>query len=118
MRAPSARVLSNNVDIYLSTLAQDADGSYLPTYPTVASMFDVACSVQPQGVEEVFDDQERLTQEYIYEVYFGTMNPGVNPRDKLVWVDFSGVPHTLFVRPSRDNAGRGSVFTVYAVERL
>lgn len=117
MRSPSSRVLANRVDLYLATLGQDADGAPQWTYPAIPTRAGVACSVQAGAVEEVVDEQQRVTQERQYKVMFAAATL-VKPRDKFVYVDSSGVSHTLFARVERDEAGRGAAFMVRAIERV
>lgn len=117
MRSPSSRVLTNTVDIYAGTSAQDADGGPQWTYPAVPTLARVPCSVQAGAVEEITDEQQRVTSERQYKVMFGSATL-VGPRDKLIYVDSSGVTHTLFARIERDEAGRGAAFVVRAIERV
>ncbi len=116
MRSPSARILVNAVDIYTAITGQDADAAYQPTYGPPAQSC-VPCSVQQRDVEEVFDDQNRLTQRLTYHVFFPT-DPHVRPRDKLLWRDSCGRIRTLIVQATRNEAGRDSTFVVRTIERI
>lgn len=122
MRSPSSRVLDNDVDWFASILAQDPAGAYVPTYPAVPTRRAIPCSVQQQQVEEIIEElpggQVRLTRLFRYKVHFGYPDPGVQPRDKLIWRDSRNVSRILIVQPTKDNASRRSMFTVFAVERL
>jgi hypothetical protein len=109
--------LINRVDIYAAVAGQDADGGPTWTYPAVPTRRQVACSVQAGSVEEVVDEQQRVTQERQYGVMFAAATL-VQPRDKMVYVDSSGVSHILFARVERDEAGRGAAFVVRAIERV
>jgi hypothetical protein len=122
MRGPSDRSLKNRVDIYPAISGQDTAGSYVPTYASIPSRAQCPCSVQQQDVEEEIDigvgGQQRLTRVRNYKVIFGSPDPRVRPRDRLVWIDDSGITRFLIVQVTKDNAGRGVVFTVYATERI
>lgn len=117
MRSPSARVLANRADIYAATSAQDGVGGPEFTYPDIATYLAEPCSIQAGAVEEIVDEQQRVTQERQYKVMFGRQL-GAAPRYKLKYVDSLGVSHTLFARVERDEAGRGAAFVVRAIERV
>jgi len=86
------------------------------TYPTAPTYPQVPCTAQAQGFAEVVDDQQRITQIVEWKILLGTAIV-VSPRDKLVFIDQADGIHTMFVEASRDEAGRGSAFTIRAVER-
>ena len=116
MLSPSSMVLINRCDIYPAVTGRDVDGGTAYTYPTRTGA-SVPCSIQAQGVIEVVDDQQRVTQLNEYKVMFANQQD-VSPRDKLVYVDAGGVTRELFVEAQRDEAGRGAAFTVRATERI
>jgi hypothetical protein len=126
MRPPSDFAFKNRVDIYPAISGQDTAGSYVPTYASIPSQSQRPCSVQQQDVEEIIEvqgqdfggGQQRLTRVRNYKVIFGFPDPRVRPRDRLVWIDDSGITRFLIVQVTEDNAGRGAVFTVYATERI
>lgn len=115
MRSPSARILFNTVDIYAGVAGRGSDGEPTFTYPTLTKS-QMPCSVQFIGADEVIDDQQRLTVLNRYKIYF-KVNPAISPRDMIVWVDRADGTHTMFVEAVTDEAGRGLVFKVMAVER-
>lgn len=116
MRSPSARVLRNRVDVYAATAGTDAVNAPTYTYPSVPTRSGVPCSVQAGPVEEVVDEQRRVTQERQYKVMFPGPT-GTKPRDKLIYRDDAGVAHTLIVHVEQDQAGRGAAFVVRCVEK-
>jgi hypothetical protein len=122
MRSPSSRVLRNRVDIYPAISGQDTAGAYVPTYASIPAQAQRPCSVQQQDVEEIVEigpgGQQRLTRVRNYKVMFGSPDPNVRPRARLVWIDDSGVLRYLIVQVTKDNAGRGATFTVHATERI
>lgn len=117
MRSPSARIIVNQVTVYTGALTQDADAAPQWSYAGPPKLEDVSCSIQVGSYEEVFDQQERLCRVNSYTLFF-TFNPGIVPRDLIVWVDTANITHTLFVQQARDEAGRGTAFTVKAIERI
>ena len=115
MRKPSSRIIKNVVDIYKATLTPDTSGGPGYTYPSIPDTAQVRCSVQPDAFE-IVDEQGRVTQESGYAVIF-TFNPGVSPRDLLVWYD-EGTKRDLFAQAVENQAGRNAPWLVRAVERL
>jgi hypothetical protein len=117
MRSPSARVLINRCDIYVSTptTATDADGApqfpigSTPTYPAVP------CTIQGRARVDV-GEQRRVTQITDYVIIFANYIE-VTPRDTLVFNDPLGVRRTCYIESVEDMAGRGAAFKVYAQER-
>lgn len=116
MRSPSARVLINRVDIYAAVVGQDASGAPAFTYPAVTCL-NVACSVQAGAVEEMIDEENRVTRHREYIVMFANATHA-RPRSMIKYKDSTGVVHTLFAQIERDEAGRGAAFTVRATERI
>ena len=116
MLSPSSMVLINRCDIYPAVTGRDVDGGTTYTYPTRTGA-SVPCSIQAQGVLEIIDDQQRITQLGEYKIMFANQQ-AVKPRDKIVYVDPLGVMRELFVEAQRDEAGRGAAFTVRATERI
>ncbi len=115
MQSPSSQVLINSVDIYSASVGRDQDGGYQPTYSLAYS--SVPCTAQQKGIAEI-SDQDRITEVQLWRIMFGFPFPVVKARDKVVYVDFSGTTHTLFVDSSQDNAGRGAAFTIQCTERV
>ena len=117
MRSPSSRVLSDVVDWYAGTTTQDADGAVQFSYPAIPTRKAIPCSAQAGDVEEVLDDQDRLTQMRTWKLFVA--NPtGAKARDKFTIIDGRGIAHTLLARVERDEGGRGSTFVVHCVERI
>ncbi len=116
MQSPSAQCLINSVDIYSAVLGRDRDGGYQPTYPS-KTYSAVPCSAQQKGIAEV-SDQDRITEVQLWRIMFGFPFPVVKARDKILYVDFAGTTHTLFVDSSQDNAGRGAALTIQCTERV
>ncbi len=117
VRGPSSRVLINRVDIYQATEANDDAGGVQFIYPGSPTFGQVPCTIQAGAIEEVIDEQERITQLLHYKIMF-SMAISVTPRDKLVYQDPAGVTRELFVEVQRDEAGRQAAYTVRAVERI
>lgn len=105
------------VDIYHGTNSRDASGSPQIPYPENPSCLQVPCSVQFDTIEEVVDEQNRVTQFNRYNVMFGT-NPSVKARDLVVWTDRGGVTHRAFVRSTVEVTGEGNCWEVPVVERI
>jgi hypothetical protein len=112
---PSANVLVNLVDLYRYAPTQDADAGAVPAYVLIASA--VKCSIQPGSAREVVDDQDRITLVRDWEMY-PIADYGLKPRDKIIYVDFGSVTHTIFVEGPIDMAGRGRVWGVTGTEKL
>ena len=112
----SSRILKNRVDIYSGTPADDDVGAPQFTYPCIPTYRNVPCSVQFRGVEEVVNEQGRITQRNHYDLIFADP-PCVRPRDMILWVDATRRVRTLFAQATTDEAGRGYAFTVKAIER-
>jgi hypothetical protein len=116
MRSPSGRCLTNLCDIFPVTLGQDQDGGTTFAYPATPNPGAQPCSAQPVAVREVIEN-DRITRWRDWEVMFGIATP-VSARDQLVITDNQGNKHTAFVEDKQDQAGRGSAFVVYAVQKL
>ena len=121
MRSPSARCLINAVDIYVGTEGRDLNAGPKEIHPATPTFAGVPCTVQVGAYREEpatdADGQDRVTQLLEYRIMFG-QNYAVTARDKIIYVDSSGISHTLFVQAQRDEAGRGAAFTIRADERL
>lgn len=115
MLSPSSQVLENECDIYTALSSQDKDGG--PQYQATPTALGIPCSIQPKEVDEIIDDQNRITQVQYYHVFFAE-DPGVRPRDKLLYSDSRGLTRTLFCRATRDEGGRGAAFVVRAIEKI
>lgn len=113
----SGLIMDNTIDIYPAIAGQDIDGGMAYTYSNTPAQIGVPCSCQPRDVEQVIDEQNRITELLNYHVFFN-FNPGIKPRDKLQFVDGFNVTHLLFVGATRDEGGAGAYFVVRAVERL
>jgi hypothetical protein len=118
MRSPSARVLQNTVTAYRYLGGQTTDaGLKSNSYGTTPIASGVACSVQPDDPERMYDDAGRIVREIrTYSIMFGS-NPGLQANDKVTWTDTLGVSHDLFVLGTADQAGRGAAFVVSCEER-
>ena len=117
MRSPSSQVLANTANLYIAVSTQ-ADGGFQQSLPAIPTFANVPCSVQYQDTAIVTDAQNRLTTVNTYWVLFG-QNYNLSARDTIVWVDDSGVVHTLYtdgLPPSE--AGRASAYSIRAVERI
>ena len=115
MRQPSSRIIRQSCQVYPATRGQDTTGGVQYTYPIAASM-GLRCSAQPHEYEEIYEN-DRITQVRHWRLMF-TSDPGVKPRDMLVWTDHASLTHTGYVQTSRDEAGRGLAYTVRAIEKL
>ena len=115
MLSPSGQVLENAIDIYRAILGQDSAGG--PQYPDFPSQIAVPCSIQPREVDEIVDEQNRVTQVQYYHVFFSD-DPGVRARDMMQYTDARGNTRILFARATRDEGGRGAIFVVRAIERI
>jgi len=117
MMTPSAMVLINCIDIYPAVGSQDAVYGYAPSYAQTPSQKGIACSVQYTGVQEVVTELDRITQVDTYTIIFG-INPGVKPRDKIVWTE-GGITRTLVVQGNPPSeAGRGGPWTIRCIEKI
>lgn len=128
MRKPSARIITDTVDIYyaIGRAAQNSvntsnqtgsDGAYQPTYESLPDVADFPCSVQySEKPERDAGELDRITEIRRYSVLCKT-DPLVSPNDMILYVDHSGNQHTLYVEASNDQAGRGSCWLIQATER-
>lgn len=126
MRAPSARMFPSTVSIFnqagwsisINTpqVNTDEEGGYTPTYPSSPSQSSVSCLIQYIQDTEETDNLGRITQARLYHFFFPN-EPGVTPRDKLVWTDSGGVIRTAYVQSSKDMGFFGVVYKVSAIER-
>jgi hypothetical protein len=117
-RSPSPRILTNTVDLYRYTGAQDADGGVAADPYGTALASGVACSVQPDRPRRDLDPSTgRLAEKTPYRVYFAT-DHGLRAGDKIVWVDQTGKTRTLIVAGASDQAGKGGAIAVLAEEAL
>ena len=117
MRSPSARVLKNRADIYVSISGRDNDGGVTFPYPVTPTISQEPCSAQAMAFYEDVGQDGRITMVTEWKLIFAD-SITVSPRDKIVTVDPLGVVRTLYVEAGRDNAGRDSAFTVSAIERV
>jgi hypothetical protein len=117
MRSLSTRVLDNICQVYAPIQGQDTDGGPQWTYAGIPTLADQPCSTQAQEIEELIDDQNRVTRYLRYKVMFGSPI-NLRPRSKITYVDAVGVTRILFAQVTRDEAGRGAAFVVRAVERI
>lgn len=108
-RKPSGRCLANQVDIYHSTIGQDADGGVAVTYPDTPTYTAVECSVQESSSNKQVSDQLRQTMVQSIAVIF--------PQDMLLKINDKIVygSRVFFVVNSLEYAGRGSAWE-YACE--
>jgi len=94
----------------------DAEGGFVPSYPTAPTQANVPCSIQYQDATEETNRLGRVTQARLYHFFFAN-DPTVNPRDMIQWSDSSGVLRIAYVRASKDMGFFGVVFRVEAIER-
>ncbi len=117
MRSPSAKVLENRCNIYLSTgPGRDSDGGVTFPYPSIPSQANVPCTAQPVSTTEV-QDQDRITMMTQWRLMFANFIQ-VSPKDLITFTDGGGVLRTVIVDAQRDEAGRNAAFSIYATERL
>ncbi len=116
MRNPSAKILDNRIDVYNSVLSKDDAGGVQYLYPTVTYQA-VPSTVQAGSIEEVIDEQERITRLLPYKIILGAPLK-LNNRAKILWTDRLGKVHELFYEVDRDEAGRGGAFGIRAIERI
>lgn len=102
-------LLPSTVDIYPATVGQD--------YASQPAQQAIPCNAQPRLVEEIFDEQQRISRVRRYHVFFND-NPNVSVRDKMIVQQPDGSTHTLFVEVDRDEGGMGAYFVIRAIERL
>lgn len=114
MMGPSSWVLANTCDIYPATIGQDIEGGATFVYPASPSA-QLACSAQPNEVVETIGD-DRMTRETTWRIMFGAPT-GIKNRDMIIITDDAGVRHTAFAHIEQNQAGRGSAYVVYAVEK-
>ena len=114
MLDPSGQILNRVAYVYPAQHVQDVDGGVGYVYPENPTA-TVQCSIQQREAELRTDELNRVTRAYFYHLLM-TVDLGLMPRDKLVWIDTSGNARDLFVEAIRDEGGRGEVFTVRAVE--
>lgn len=119
MRGPSTRVRINRVDIYAANQSPQADSAGGPvwTYPSTPTYPAVRCTAQAVALREGTDAQERVTQFVEWLLMFNT-NQLVSPRDMIIYTDSADGTHTIFIETEKDNAGRGSAFTVRGLEKV
>ncbi len=110
-------LMPNSMDVYPAVATQDADGAYSPTYSALPAYQNIPCGAQPRQVEEIFDDQMRISRLKQYHIFVNT-DLNVSPRDKLIVTDANGRTHTLYVDATRDEGGMGAFFVIRATERL
>ncbi len=121
MRAPSARVLTNRVNIVPYVPAQDDEGGVdlVNSYPaTVAS--GVACSTQCKTAERI-DETGRVSTVNQWAILFATADLAglglkVNDRLDVLADDGVTVVNQVYVGGSLDMAGRGSTSRVRCTE--
>ena len=117
MRSPSARVRKDRIDIYQAVTSADSAGGMVFTYPPIPTFSQVACTIQAGEILEIIDEQDRITQYLSYKIMFADQQPVV-PRDKGIYIDTLGIQRILFADVQRDEAGRGSAFTVRWTEKV
>lgn len=112
--SPSAQILKQRVSIYRAVQGQDRAGGLAPTYPDSPTASNVPCSTQAQGFVETWD-QGQLSVVREWKLYFAQAVT-VKPRDKVVFSDPAGT-HTVYVEADRDEASRGMMYSIKAIER-
>lgn len=121
MRNPSARVLNNICQIYQSLAGRDNDGGVQFPYSSTPTYANVPCSTQPIYATEDIGNQ-RITQVTSWKILLNETSSGVqvavSPRDKITFYDPQGTLRTVYVDAPRDLAGRNSVNSITASERI
>jgi len=114
--SPSAYALSNVVDLYRFTGAQDPDAGVAPGGYGSPFASGVACSIQPDDPIRFLDgDTGRMVEKIPYDVFFAS-DPGLKTDDKIAGTgDSAGV--VLFVSGTANQAGKGGTFVVTAEQR-
>ena len=112
-----ALIMTDTVDVYSGTTGRDSAGGPDISYALSPTIAGIRCSVQFDSIEEIIDEQNRVTQRNLYNVLFQE-NPGVKARDMFIWVDSGGVVHRLFARSSVELTGEGETWEVPVVERI
>ena len=116
-RSPSARALSNTVDLYRFVPAQDPDAGVAAGPYGAALATAVPCSVQPDDPVRFYDEQiGRIVEKTPFDVFFAT-DYALKADDKIVWVDDAGTRRNLFVLGTAGEAGKAGTFTIHAEER-
>jgi hypothetical protein len=116
MRNPSARVMKDTINIYYAISGTTADGGYAPSYHAQPNVTMQVATVQYKKTEKIVDELNRITEYRVYAILCPN-DPAVNPEDMILYVDNSGITHTLYVLASNDQAGRGSCWRIQAAER-
>lgn len=118
MRSPSARALSNRVDLYRFVPVQDPDAAVAAGSYGAPLATSVPCSVQPrETVRSVDRTNGRVVEQCAYVVIFAA-DYALRADDKIVWLDDAGGTRELFVMGTINESGKAGAFTVRAEERL
>src|SRR3569623_2585427 len=118
-RSPSARALSNTVDLYRFLPVQDPDAGVAAGPYGAALATSVPCSVQPDDPVRSTDRSiGRIVEQTSYHVFFNddAADYALQADDKIVWTDDDGTERSLYVLGTVDEAGKGGTFTVHALE--
>lgn len=107
MRPPSGRLFNLTVTVRRRTWTSDASGGRVPSTGSAAS---VAASAQPLSVERT-PEHLRATGKVAYQVHFAS-DPGVDVDDLVELPDGSILS---VAGPALDEAGRGAMWTAYAL---
>ncbi len=118
-RSPSARALSNTVDLYRFAPVQDPDAGVAAEPYGTAFATSVACSVQPDAPVRYADQSiGRIVEQTGYHVFFDdAADYALQADDKIIWTDDAGTERSLYVLGTVSEAGKGGTFTVHAEER-
>lgn len=105
------------VDIYKFVPVTDDDGTVVAdlSYADTPTQTAVLCNVFPEGAMVTEDRLDRVMETWGYTIDFPA-DPAIGPRDKLVWVDPSGVTRLLFAAGTSNNSGRSMSWSVGATE--
>jgi len=115
MRGPSAKILNQTCNVFVSGPGRDAEGGVQFVYPTLPTYPNEPCSIQGRGTE-IFDEQRRITAYTDYIAIF-RRQLNLSPRDMIQYVDWNGRTRTIFVSAEWNMAGRNSTSGVPCTER-
>ena len=110
-------MLDSTCDYYRAVVKQDAVKAPKFTYASTPTIGAIPCSAQPGDVEEVVDEQDRVTKVRHWKLALASPT-NARPRDKFVFTDLAGITHTVFAHVERDEAGRGSTYVVHCTEKV
>jgi len=120
MPTPWDDFLTHTATIYKFTPSQDADAGETNPCPSAPYAVAEPCYVEPEGTQDVYDTQDRITQINTFTVFFAR-RLAFTLRDKIVWTDADGTPGgTLYFTGANDmtRVPIGGLVEATAIERL